>query len=136
MPAEVVEFGDIEASLVSYLKLFLSARGITARVSTRRRTGDDTLVRVTRTGGVRANLVTDRPIVTFECWDPDEVKASLLAQVTRAAVQALAGDQLVSGLYVSWQSEVGGPAYFPHPETDTPRYQHTQELAVVGQTVQ
>ncbi len=131
MIGEVIEFADVEAALVTHLKARLAARGVSAKVSTRRATNDVRLVRITRVGGHRAHIIEDRPMVTFEAWDKTDVDASELAKVVRAEVQAL-DNTLVGSAYLSWFAEVAGPSYFPHPETSLARYQHTQQLAVIG----
>ena len=125
-----VEFDDVEVAVVAYLKARLSARGETARVATKRTTNSPSrLVRVTRTGGAVESRVSDLATVTFECWDVNDDGAAGLARVVRAEVQALD-----SG-YLKWRSEVSGPAFFPHPDTNLSRYQLTQSVAVVGRTV-
>lgn len=129
-----VEFDDAEVALVAYLKARMSARGDSARVATKRTTNSpQRLVRVARTGGVVENRVSDLATLTFECWDATDDGAASLARIVRAEVQAL--DGLYGGAYLRWRSEVSGPAYFPHPDTNLSRYQLTQSVAVVGRTV-
>ena len=125
-----VDFEDVEVALVAYLKARLAARGDSAKVATKRTTKSPArLVRITRTGGVVENRVSDLATVTFECWDSDDDGAANLARIVRAEVQALDAG------YLKWRSEVSGPAYFPHPDTNLSRYQLTESLAVVGRTV-
>lgn len=132
---DVIQFDDVEAALVTWLTTRLSARNAAAKVKTKRVAGDPSrLVRLSVTGGSRAHLIEDRPVVVFECWEAKEPAASDLAKIVRAEVQSL-DNTLVGGTYLSWRSEVSRPVSYPHPDTDIPRYQHTQQLAVIGYKV-
>lgn len=137
--ADIVEFADIESAVVVALRARLTARGDSARVATRRdERSPARLVRVTRTGGIRASLVEDRPVVTFECWDAGDVAAARLGAIVRAEVQSWSLQAVTLDgvtVFVSWAGEVGGLAYFPHPDLSLSRYQHTQQLAVIGRVV-
>lgn len=128
----MIEFADVEALLVSHLSTVLTALGDSAGVSTKRTTDSpDRLVRITRTGGWRTTVVEDRPQVTFECWDATDPDAASLSALVRSEIQAM-DSVLIDGSWVSWVDEIGGPTYFPHPDTAIPRYQHTQLMAVIG----
>jgi hypothetical protein len=130
-----VEFEDVETALIAYLKAQLTALGDSASVGTKRLPSTPSrYVRVFRVGGVRNTLVTEQALVVFECWDATDVTASDLAKVTRGLVQALAST-FVGPACLSWKSEVGGPAWNPHPDTSLPRYQHTQQIIQDGRTV-
>lgn len=132
---ERVEFDDIETALVAHLKQELQAIGDTASVGTRKLpTSASRYVRVARVGGTRSTLVTDSPLVVFECFDATDPTASALAMRTRSIVQAMRS-VFVGPACVSWRSEVGGPQWNPHPDTQLPRYQHTQQMTVDGRTV-
>lgn len=131
--SEAVGFPDVEAALVPYLTGRLTARQLPARVATKIPGQRPTrLVKVTRTGGVRRNLVTDAPTVMFECWDVDDVAAAELGRVVRAEVQALADDAITG---VAYRSEVGGLANWPDPDSENARYVFTVELLVRGSTL-
>lgn len=131
----MIQFADVEAVLVTALTNALALRGDSAKVSTRRTTGSPArLVRLTRTGGERFSLVEDRPLVTFECWDTTDPTAAELAAITRAECQNLYMKD-VGGVFITWVDEAGGIAYYPSPDTTTPRYQHTQQFAVIGAEV-
>lgn len=125
---QVADFGDAEAAVVA----FLLAQNSGLSVGTGRYVGEgERHVRVSRVGGGVDTPVTDRPVFAFECWEATEELAAQLAATTRRQVMGLWGD-LYAGLRLSWQSEVGGPVFFPHPDTDAPRYQHSQQLTVDG----
>lgn len=131
----MIQFADVEAVLVAYLSAQLTARGDSAKVSTKRTTTTPArLVRLTRTGGERINLVEDRPMVTFECWAATDPAAAELAAIVRSETQAMRSEN-VGGVWISWVSEVGGLTFYPHPDTATPRYQHTQVFGVIGSDV-
>lgn len=127
---EVVSFADVEVALVAYLLPLVTARWPQADVGTTRTTSSPTrFVKVERVGGLRRNLVTDEATVAIQCWAASLDDAADLAKWSRAWVQAAYGEP-VSGL--SWASELGGPVSFPDPDTDLPRYQHTQAVTVTA----
>ena len=130
--AEVVVFTDAEALTVAYLRAQLTARGDTARVATEVPNPRPTrLVKVTRTGGPAVYPATDTPTITVQCWDDDTVDASGLCRLTRALLWALPADA-THGADIRKVVEVGGPAFFPDPATDLPRYQFSVQLNVRG----
>lgn len=130
----VYEYPSIERALVAYLQIVLNGRNDGAHVATKRTSSSAArLVRVQRIGGTSNAPSLDAAMVTFECWDVDDVKAERLGAIVRAEVQALVNVEIAAGVWVTWLSEVGGLAYFPHPDTGLSRYQHTQQLAVTGQ---
>lgn len=122
---EAIAFPDAETLLVNYLEPLLGVP-----VSTKIR-GTYPFVRVNRVGGPRSNLVTDRPMVTFEAWAASTVDASDLARRARAYVGALAQSD-VGGEWVRRVNEVVGLQDNPDPETETPRYTFTVQLDVRG----
>lgn len=125
---EAIIFPDIEAALVAHLEPILGVP-----VSTKIR-GSYPFVRVNRVGGPRSNLITDRPMVTFEAWADTSVAASDLARATRAHVGALAQSE-VNGEWVRAVTEVVGLMKYDDPLTDTPRYTFTVQLDVRGETL-
>lgn len=125
---EAVKFPDVEAVLVAYLNAEFASRSEPARAGTKVPDSRGPWVKVTRIGGARS-LVHDEPMVTFECWDTDTVKASDLATLTRALVGALN----TSG--VRYRREVGGPSSFPDPLSDDPRYQFTALIRSRGKAI-
>lgn len=132
---EVVAFLDAEALGVAYLRHELGSRSDTAHIATRiPKSRPQRLIRITRTGGVRRDEITDEPHLTFECWDTSSEKASDLARMARALMWALPNTEPF-GHMVRNVDELGGPVYFEDPDTDLPRYQFTVTLNVRGETV-
>lgn len=129
---EVVVFADAEAAAVSYLAPALAARGDTATVATRFREGRH--VRVSRVGGVSPNLITDSAMLLFECYDVAEMDASSLARLARGLIWAVPG-QTVDGTFIRRCVEVGGPQFYPDPDTTLPRYQFTAQLDIRGEVL-
>src|SRR5690606_14640513 len=88
------------------------------------------LVRVSRTGGGRRNLVQDDAQVTAECWAPDSVSAAALCRLVRALLGSMdTGSTWFAG-------EVGGPVDHPDDLTDSPRYQTTVTLRSRGVAIE
>ena len=124
---EAVAFPDVEAAAVAFLKAQLAARSDSAHVGTRVPSPRPArLVRVSRTGGGRRNLVQDDAQVTAECWAPDSVSAAALCRLVRA----LLGSMDTGGVWFA--GEVGGPVDHPDDLTDSPRYQTTVTLRSRG----
>lgn len=135
---EAIAFPDVEALNVSFLSDRL---GESVWVSTNVPTVRPPLaVKVTRVGGVRRNLVTDAPMVMFECWAnsgdliADEIAASDLARRARAHVGSL-DDTAGSRVGLAHRREVGGPAFNPDPDSDAPRYSFTVEQSARGTAI-
>jgi hypothetical protein len=101
-------FLDTEKLLIDYLGPILAVP-----VGTKAATGTE-FVKLIRTGGPRATLVSDRPQITFEAYSNRGTKAWELAEKARMAMFALAGTQL-SGTSVKEVEEIGGPSNLPDP---------------------
>ena len=131
---EVIAFPDAEAVVVAFLKAELTARGESAKVGTKVPANRPArMVKVTRTGGLRRNLMTDSPQLTFECWAATDADAAGLAGLVRAVVGAASSLPLPLGAQCSRVQEVGGPVSFPDPDTALPRYHFTMSLELRGQ---
>ena len=127
-----VNDSSAEELLVAWLQARLTALGDTAHVTTSRATDSpQRLVRLMRAGGTLRNYVEDWPIVIFEAWDQDDSAAEQLARLVREEVTSL-DNEPVGGAYLTWMDEIGGLTFFPHPDTEMPRYQTTQQLKLVG----
>lgn len=71
-------------------------------------------VKVLRTGGPVATLISDRPQITFEAYSPRGTTAWDLADKARMAVFALAGTVLAT-TSIKDVTEIAGPAQLPDP---------------------
>lgn len=119
---EVIVFPDIEGVLVTALTPALSLPVTTKVPATR----PDKFVRLSRIGGNRRNVITDRAMVVVECWAKSTTEAERLSALTRAHIHALAPDT------VRRVREVAGPQSFPDPLSETPRYQFTVQIDTRG----
>ncbi|WP_052060116.1 hypothetical protein [Rhodococcoides fascians] len=130
---ELVVAPDAEAAIVSHLNAQLAARNDAATASTVIQDPRPTrFVRTQRVGGPRRNLITDSPVLLFECWDLDTVAASELGRLVEAIVLATDGTWI--GTKPVWVDDVGdssGVVHFPDPDTGLPRYQFTLQLFTV-----
>jgi hypothetical protein len=129
---EVIAFPSAEAVAVGYVQDRLTARGIVATVATKvPAVRPELMVKPRRIGGPRANLVTDAPMMVFDCWAPTEIAAEDLARVVRAEVLAMPGQSDVC----SHVDEVGGPVNQPDPDSNSPRYVFTVILHLRGAVI-
>jgi hypothetical protein len=101
-------YPDAEQLLIDYLDPILGVP-----VGTKAATGTD-FVRLFRTGGPRATLITDRPLIAFEAYSSRGSTAWALAEKARRAVFALAGTVL-GDVSVKDVAEVSGPGNLPDP---------------------
>lgn len=122
-----MDFGNAQSVVNTYLR---KATGIHVgtRVPSPRL---DRFVRTIRTGGIRRDLVTDVARLTFECWNTDKVDAERDAQIVRREVGEMRG-RTFAGIKVHGVEEISGPQDSPDPDTGTPRYVLTIELALRG----
>ena len=127
---ELVAAPDIEAALVAHVRAALAARGVSAHVGTTVPNPRPTqLVRMTRQGGPRRNIVTDSPLVVVEAWDANTVAAFDLGSLVEAIVLATGGSFIgTKSVWVNDTSSVSGLSFFPDPDTTFPRYQFTVQL--------
>lgn len=86
---------------------------------------------VRRTGGVRQTIVSDAPIVAFECWADSLELAHDIAQIDRAVVIASEGTQ-IDGHPIYRINELAGPAELPDPLSQQSRYTFTIQVGVRG----
>lgn len=124
----MIVFHDAEAVLIAHLTEVLNGVPVSSRVPNPR---PETFVRLTRVGGGRRDLVTDSPMVVFECWSDDEDTASDLGALVRAHVWAMRSED-VQGVSIGRITEVGGLQAYPDPATETPRYQFTASIDMRG----
>lgn len=94
------------------------------------RTRPAAFVRVSRAGGVMSNLVTDAPLLVFECWATTGPAAEDLANLVRAHLKQ-APSSFAAGAWIRWWREAGGPSEFPDPDvTDMERWQLSGTLGI------
>lgn len=131
MTAETIVFPDATLTIVDILEAALPGFGcdvpIGGHVPNPR---PAVFVRVLRTGGVRATLVTDAAQVTVESWASRTGDAHDLAQLVRAVLLAAPGAAGVVAV-----EELSGPADLPDPESNQHRFTqsflvHTRGAAV------
>jgi hypothetical protein len=120
MPA--VEFPDVEALLVAFIKAETSLTKVGTKVANPR---PPRYVRLSRTGGGAMNRVVERAQVTFTAGgaaahdDAQACRSALLNRYTQMP--------LVRAVH-----EVTGPYFDPDPDTAEDRYTFTVELIVRG----
>lgn len=132
----LVAFPDAESLVVSKIRAELVARGDTTRVGVNVPADrPNRLVRVTRTGGSQRDAFVDSPQITVQCWDTTGLAAANLSRLCRAVLSANRGGWVHDGVQVYRYQEVGGPAAFPDPDTNLPRYQFTCVLDVRGSDI-
>lgn len=116
--SEILEGPDAEALAVTFLKSHTAGIKCGTKYPA---TIPVEFVRISRTGGVGRDFLTDSPILLFECTAVDSVAASRLA--LRQHAIALAAGRLSDS--VTRSVEVAGVAFFPDPDTNRARYQFT-----------
>lgn len=128
---EVIVFPDAEQVLGDWLAAALAARGHTVPVGTwPPQPRPSRFVTLQRTGGTRANLVTDAPLLTVECWADLGSTASDLAQLVRALLNSAAGQVGAATCYRV--RETAGPGNLPDPVSEQARYTQTFEIRIRG----
>lgn len=131
MTTEVIVFPDAEQVLGDWLAEQLAARGYDVQVGTRPPDPRPaSFVTLQRTGGPRANLVTDAPLITVESWADQESAAHDLAQLVRGLLNSAAGRVTAATVYQVRES--GGPGNLPDPVTAQARYTQTFEIRLRG----
>lgn len=138
MSIPVVIFPDVTALLIAYLKAEFVTRSITTSVLSEVPDPIHTsMVIVSRTGGQRANLVSDNPLMTFESWDNSQdgtakEKAHDLSQLVRGLIFSIKATT-VNGYPFYRIEDFTGPQLQPDPDhLDTARYVATMSVAVRG----
>lgn len=91
-------------------------------------------VRVFRTGGTKANHVTDSAQLTIECWADKDHDAATLAGIVRGLVNSLRGE-VVDGVQCYRVDEFSGPGDLPDPVSEQPRMTWTVSVWLRGSTL-
>lgn len=120
MTEALILFPDIEALVIAVVNadFATSFTGVTASTKNQ---GADEYLKVTRTGGPRETLISERAQLLLEAYSPSEVRAIAILGRARALLFAQAGT--IFGV-----NEISGPANLPDPLTSQIRY--TQLLGV------
>lgn len=116
---------DVEAALVRLLGPAVGARVVTTVPNPH----PGRLVRVGRIGGVRTDVVVEKPLVLVECWESSEPAAWALLQSVYAALTGAVQTFIAPGVWLYGVSLSGGVNY-PDPASTYSRYQLTAELWV------
>lgn len=132
---ETIAFPPVIADLVAGLPALLASHEETAPIHTRiPNPRPSRFLRLLRTGGSRANLVTGQAQVTYECWDDSSAAAEMFARTTQAVLLALRGET-VGGAFVHRVQEVGGPQDLPDPHSEQARFTGSVLIDVRGQAI-
>ena len=124
---QVITFPDAESLVIDHLNDNMT-EPVHGTVPNPR---PDTFVTVTRTGGPKRNIVTDEPTLTVDSWAQTKATAHDLAQEARGLINSLLGQSL-NGVPVKRVDELAGPAWFPDPLSDQPRYRQSFSIALRG----
>ncbi len=124
---EVIVFPDTVALVVTHLGDNLD-EPVYSRIPNPR---PAEFVTVQRTGGPRRNLVTDEAQITVDSWAQTPAEAHDLAQLARAYINSLPGQQ-VDGVAIYKSDELAGPADLPDPLSDQPRYSQSFAISARG----
>ncbi|CAL9592264.1 hypothetical protein SUDANB1_05249 [Streptomyces sp. enrichment culture] len=131
--AAPIGFPDGVAVVRAYLREQLVARGTDVPVGTRvPEQRPPRFVRLERVGGMRVDLVTDRPRIDVQCWGDSEESAHDLAQLARALLLAMPGWR---GAVAYDVAEVGGPNTLPDPASGQPRVVFAVEVSLRGRAL-
>jgi hypothetical protein len=128
----LVVYRDAEFEVVDYLRDALALRSEAfltgVEIGTRKPADfDGKFVMVRRAGGVSDAITVDHPRVDVQVWHNRDQDAHDLAQLCRALLFAMPGTGGVIRV-----RDFLGPTPIPDPETQSPRYLFTVELAMCG----
>lgn len=119
-------YDPVELSVQEYLRAVQSALVLITRPGVEEL--PDRWIQPTAVGGVE-RLVTQRPMVTFLCWD---VSRAAAARFAAEVLAYLRGCRELEGLPVYEVRVVGLPVYAPDADTGRDRYRFTLEFEVRG----
>lgn len=89
----------------------------------------DGMVRVSRVGGGRKNVVMDEPRLLFEVWHHDDYEAAQLAQRVIARIEVPDGTVISPHVKLS-NLDATGPVALADPNSSLKRYQSTATCLV------
>ncbi|SDP09205.1 hypothetical protein SAMN04515671_2918 [Nakamurella panacisegetis] len=136
MSAEILVAPDPIAVAVQYLAAEFAARELPVTVAGRiPNPRPARLIRVAVTGGPgRVSLVVASPILTFDCWAESDPAASDLASLVAALVLAMP-DRYTGPAVLYSATELSFPAEQPDPDTGSPRYVWSAQVAMRAQAI-
>lgn len=129
--AHIVQFPDAESEAISLL-IKNTSNAPVSTVIPQSHSISDSRIRVSRTGGVVRDRVTDSALVLVECFASTTVKAQMLAADARAIM--LQAGQLSKNIRHS--KEAGGISYLPDPSSGQPKYQFLIQMDLKGKTLE
>lgn len=122
---EILRAPDGVAVAVAFLKAQFTSRGETAGVGSKIRDPRPAkFVKVRLMGGTRSDVVRYAPMLTFECWGPDDLTAQALGSLAEALVNSM--PDLLAGC--TRVVEVGGLIDQPDPVSGSARYVFTKQI--------
>lgn len=124
----VVTFPNVAAIVITRMRAALPALTFAHDVPNPR---PATFVRIWRTGGPRANRVTDGAQLTIESWAPDADTACTNAEAVRAQLNHFP-EAPVSPNPIYLVEEMSGPAELPDPVSSSRRFTWTASVHVRG----
>lgn len=130
MSRPVVVYPDATLTVIEYLRPLVDVP-VLSRVPDDR---PPAFVRVRRVGGLRQDIVRDRPRLDIHFWAQTEGDAHDLMQLSRAHMLAMAGRHGDTTVYRV--REAGGPQWLPDDKTSQPRYAVAFELSLRGHTLE
>lgn len=126
-----VEFPDAAAVAKSVIESYLADdTPVVGRVPNPR---PDSFVTIVRSGGPKANMVSDAATLTVDCWAATDIDAHDLAQRVRAALNAATGT-VAEGVTIYRVDEAGGPQLLADPASAHPRYRQLFTFPTRGTT--
>ena len=125
---QVVLYGNLTAAVIAYLRPVLG--GVLAYPSIPN-PRPSRFVQLTPSGGNDLSVVHDRALMMVDSWGSTLVEAQDLAQLVRAHLTAIRGDQ-VRDVLIHSAKPIGGVVFVPDPESDTPRYRQNFQFVTRG----
>lgn len=114
---------DMDAAVTTYLRPLMPVPVVTRIPNPR----PESLVRVSATGGIVANVAMASVTVLVEAWAPRKGDASDLAREAWKALRAADGEFLDGDV---WASHVRLSVPIDFPDETSPRFQFTADMTV------
>jgi hypothetical protein len=130
MSRPLVAFGDVEQTVLDYLRPIVVDEYPDAVLGTKYPGDPVVFVLVRRVGGASAGVAIDLATVDVQCWHRTEVESHDLAAFVRAHLQRLRGVGQIRSV-----RESAAPVSVPDPDTGRARYLQTVDLTLKGATL-